>query len=132
FKSTLMSSDGGIYQLVKMSNLYKGDLDLSRNPSFISDVSDKQKAFLIQHNDILISLTGTIGKRDYGYTVLTKNPQNLLLNQRVSLIRSHEDKVDARYLLLVLKSPQFLERFFGVAIGGTGNQANVSINDLGE
>lgn len=132
FKSGLMSSTPGKYQVIKMSNLYKGSFDLSRNASFLNDIDDRQKSFLLKDGDILITLTGTVGKRDYGYSVLIKEPNNLLLNQRVCLIRPDRSKIDSRFLLSVLQSRDFLELFYASSIGGTGNQTNVSIVDLGE
>ena len=132
FKSGLMSSTPGKYQVIKMSSLYKGGFDLSRNPSFLNDIDDRQKSFLLKDGDILITLTGTVGKRDYGYSVLIKEPNNLLLNQRVCLIRPDQSKMDSRFLLSALQSRDFLELFYASSIGGTGNQTNVSIVDLGE
>ena len=107
-----MTNTVGKYQVIKMSNLYKGIFDLSRNPSYLNEIDEKQSAFLLKDSDILISLTGTVGKNDYGYTVLIKNPKNLLLNQRVCLIRPDTKKVDPRYLLHLLRSRDFLEMFY--------------------
>lgn len=93
FKSSLMSSTPSKYQVIKMSNLYKGSFDLSRNPSFLNEINDRQKSFFLKDGDIFITLTGTVGKRDYGYSVLIKEPNNLLLNQRVCLIRPDQSKM---------------------------------------
>ena len=132
FKSSLMQSTPEKYQVVKMSNLYRGDFDLSRNSSYLKEINDRERHFLLKDGDILITLTGTVGKRDYGYSVLVKNSHNLLLNQRVCLIRPDHSRTDARFLLSVLQSRRFLDLFFASSIGGTGNQTNVSIVDLGE
>ena len=127
-----MQSTPEKYQVVKMSNLYRGDFDLSRNSSYLKEINDRERYFLLKDGDILITLTGTVGKRDYGYSVLVKNSHNLLLNQRVCLIRPDHSRTDARFLLSVLQSRRFLDLFFASSIGGTGNQTNVSIVDLGE
>ena len=76
----------GKYQVVKMSNLYGGALDLERSASFLSELDTQEGHFLLRQDDILITLTGTIGKRDYGYSHKISHEQNLLLNQRVARI----------------------------------------------
>lgn len=111
-----------------MGNLYNGIFDLSRNSSFINAPTKKELEYLIQENDILITLTGTTNKKDYGYTVQMEQPKNLLLNQRCALIRA--SKVNEKYLFYLLNSNDFLKQFYASSTGGTGNQTNVSINDM--
>ena len=118
----------GEYQIIKMGNLYNGIFDLSRNQSFISAPTKKELEYLIQKNDILITLTGTTNKKDYGYTVQMEQPKKLLLNQRCALIRA--SKVNDKYLFYLLNSNDFLKQFYASSTGGTGNQTNVSINDM--
>lgn len=128
FPSSEMSSFEQDYQLIKMSNLYSGVLDLSRNPSYWSHLEPNHEGYLIKDGDILITLTGTFGKKDFGYTVLMQNPKNLLLNQRVALIRPKKG-CSPNFLANLFKTSKFDREFHRLAIGGTGNQANVSIND---
>lgn len=118
----------GEYQIIKMGNLYNGIFDLSRNQSFINAPTKKELEYLIQKNDILITLTGTTNKKDYGYTVQIEMPKKLLLNQRCALIRA--SKVNEKYLFYLLNSNDFLKQFYASSTGGTGNQTNVSINDM--
>ena len=118
----------GEYQIIKMGNLYNGIFDLSRNQSFINAPTKKELEYLIQKNDILITLTGTTNKKDYGYTVQIEKPKKLLLNQRCALIRA--SKVNEKYLFYLLNSNDFLKQFYASSTGGTGNQTNVSINDM--
>ena len=118
----------GEYQIIKMGNLYNGIFDLSRNQSFINVPTKKELEYLIQKNDILITLTGTTNKKDYGYTVQIEKPKKLLLNQRCALIRA--SKVNEKYLFYLLNSNDFLKQFYASSTGGTGNQTNVSINDM--
>jgi type I restriction enzyme S subunit len=132
FKSSMMSNEPKEFQIIKMSNLYKGSLDLNRNPSFWEKTDKKTERYLLQSNDILMTLTGTVGKCDYGYTVQIKNEVNLLLNQRVCRIRPMPKKVDSFYIFQYLRSQEFLNKFFNCSIGGTGNQSNVGISDLRE
>ena len=118
----------GEYQIIKMGNLYNGIFDLSRNQSFINAPTKKELEYLIQKNDILITLTGTTNKKDYGYTIQIEKPKKLLLNQRCALIRA--SKVNEKYLFYLLNSNDFLKQFYASSTGGTGNQTNVSINDM--
>src|SRR5690554_7230114 len=49
--------DYGKYQVVKMSNVYQGVLDLERSKSFLNKLTDREKEYLLIQGDILISLT---------------------------------------------------------------------------
>jgi type I restriction enzyme S subunit len=121
--------ESGKYQVVKMSNLYDNNLDLNRSRSFLSAISIQQQESLLEKGDIIITLTGTVGKKDYGYSYQISNEKNLLLNQRVAKIKA--TKCNDRYLCYGIKTSKFLNQFFFSARGGTGNQANVGTNDLG-
>ena len=118
----------GIYQVIKMSNLYENNLDLERSQSFVDELSEQEMEYLLKSGDILITLTGTIGKRDYGYSYQVKEEKNLLLNQRVAKLTA--TKADAKYIFYEIKTKRFLNQFFYSARGGTGNQANVGTQDL--
>ena len=120
----------GKYQIVKMSNLYEGILDLSRSQSFINDIPKSANESFLIRNDIIITLTGTVGKTDYGYSYQIKDETNLLLNQRVGKIVGKN--IDSAYLYKFLKTPRFLTQFFYSSRGGTGNQSNVSTNDIAD
>lgn len=127
--SSRMFLPSGKYQIVKMSNLYGGNLDLERSASFINSLSEQQKPFLLHHDEIIITLTGTTGKRDYGYSYKIDREENLLLNQRVGriVVRGNSDPT---YIAFQLRTPCFLDQFFEVSKGGTGNQTNVGTQDV--
>jgi type I restriction enzyme S subunit len=129
FKSSLMTSKVSDYQIVKMSNVYQGILDLSRNPSFLSAISGKEAQFLLKKSDIILTLTGTVGKRDYGFATMIDDQSNLLLNQRLCKFNSNES-MSQLFLFFLLKSENFLNAFFLLGTGGTGNQTNVGVNDI--
>ena len=119
-------SDNG-YQIIRMGNLYGATLDLSRKPVFIDpkDVDEKVlNRSLIHEGDILITLTGTKYKRDYGYAVCIRDQHKLLVNQRI-LCLSPNDAVLTHYLLYYLQSNLFRDVFFSNETGGV-NQGNVS------
>lgn len=119
-------TDSG-YQIIRMGNLYGGKLDLSRNPVFISE-NDVDKTVLertlVRSGDILITLTGTKYKRDYGYAVCITNPENLLVNQRI-LCLTPSVTIERNYILYYLRSNIFRDIFFSNETGGV-NQGNVS------
>ena len=125
FDSKKFANSG--YQIIRMSNLYGGELDLSRNPVFISldDVDETAlKRALVNDGDILITLTGTKYKRDYGYAVSIINPTDLLVNQRILCLTPCQD-VEKNYILYYLRSNIFRDIFFSNETGGV-NQGNVS------
>ena len=130
FSSKVFEDKVTKYQVVKMSNIYKNRLLLNRSPSYINSISEKEKEYLLENKDSLITLTGTMGKRDYGYSIQIKKEINLLVNQRLARIREIKEKSDGLFIGFLLKTDRFLFQFFESSKGGTGNQANVSIKDL--
>lgn len=122
FKSSSYTDDG--YQLIRMGNLYQDKLDLTRNPVFIPRTTDKVliEKYSARKGDILLSLTGTKYKRDYGYAVQIENiEKTLLVNQRILCLRP---KINKEYLLYVLRTNIFRDQFFSFETGGV-NQGNV-------
>ena len=133
FKSASMQRERGLYQIVKMANLYQGKLDIERSPAFLNEISAIENKYVLKKGDVLITLTGTIGKRDYGYSVLINDENNLLLNQRVCALRPKSAfLINSYYLSCIVKANDFLELFYDISAGGTGNQTNVSIAALKE
>ncbi len=125
FDSKKFTTSG--FQIIRMGNLYAGELDLSRSPVYYSenDLDDSiKKRALINDGDILITLTGTKYKRDYGYAVRIDNPNSLLVNQRI-LCLTPKNEIKTNYLLYYLHSNMFRDVFFSNETGGV-NQGNVS------
>lgn len=125
FKSNKYSESG--YQIVKMANIKMNTLDLSQRPSFITDISDHifDKYSLID-GDILITLTGTRKKRDYGYIVeIKKHKETLLLNQRIARLRPYIQDISS-YVAIAIQSEGFRDRFFAHETGNVG-QGNVGM-----
>ncbi|PEI52005.1 restriction endonuclease subunit S [Bacillus pseudomycoides] len=122
FKSKDFSKDG--FQLIRMGNLYKNRLDLTRNPVYLPIEYDKKiiEKYMVKNGDILLTLTGTKYKRDYGYAVKIGNmAENLLLNQRImSLTPNSKDD----YIFYYLQTNEFRNNFFSFETGGV-NQGNV-------
>lgn len=130
FKSNNMNNNGGTYQIIKMSNVYQNKLQLDRNSSYISDISIKEKEFLLSKGNLVLTLTGTVGKTDYGYSVQINENDKYLLNQRLVALKCINGKSINDYNKQVLLNQRFLYKFFNESKGGTGNQTNVSIEDV--
>jgi type I restriction enzyme S subunit len=122
FKSEWFSNEGDI-QVAKIGNVRNGKVDLANSPAFVSNETgfDYQR-FMTIEGDLLLSMTGTKYKRDYGYACPA--PAGLLVNQRVGKLRPLEGKMESGFLLLCLQSGDFREQFFS---GETGqvSQGNV-------
>lgn len=125
FKSadTVTKSD---VQLIRMGNLYQNVLDLDRKPAFYpSRFKDDHSRYLLSEGDFIISLTGTVDKEDYGYTVeIPDCSHSLLLNQRIAKFTNFSDDIYKRFLLYFLRSRVFLDELYASARGV--RQANLS------
>jgi type I restriction enzyme S subunit len=130
FNSAQMKSFDSKYQLIKMSNVYKNKLDLDRNPSYWDEIDNKTLKFLLKKKDILLTLTGTVGKKDYGYSIVIPEHNRFLLNQRLVCLRAKNNISDSDFINNLIKTSKFYYFFFAESKGGTGNQTNVGIDDL--
>jgi hypothetical protein len=82
FKSDDFVKDG--IQLIKMGNIKKDFFDVQNNPSYLpSSFQEKYSAFMLNEGNILISMTGTVGKDDYANVCQINRNKKFLLNQRV-------------------------------------------------
>lgn len=134
FKSSDKVSSSGV-QLLRMGNLYQNRLDLSRNPVYYpDDYVDSYNEYLLSEGDIVLSLTGTKGKEDYGYAV--RIPQTtecaLLLNQRIARVDILNSRILTKeFLLCFLHSRYFLDRLYPTANGTRqGNLSTTTIKTL--
>lgn len=119
----------GYHQVVRIGNVRDGYIDLSRAPvRWNPDGDERVLRYELKHGDIVISMTGTRDKRDYGYVARVPANLMLLLNQRVGRFVVHQ-AVDKDYLFHFLRSPFFRDRLFPSATG-TANQANIGNGDI--
>lgn len=127
FSSKDFVSEG--IQLLKIANLYNNELHLERQPTYLPEsfITSHQN-WLVSDEDILLSMTGTLGKRDYGFAILIANTgAEFLLNQRVSKIHSVKN-IKKELLLSVLHSEYFLNNLFSIPSGT--KQGNFSNEDV--
>lgn len=123
FKSS-MFEDSGEYQVLKLGNIKQGNLLLSKAPAFISvELAQEFIKHLPQVGDILITMTGTKFKRDYGFVCLIEEENKHLVNQRVGNIKSSKS-LNSNFLSHYLSSEAFKDNFFLGETGGV-NQGNV-------
>ena len=118
-------------QVIRMGNLYQNKLNLDRKPAFYPDAFKTEfSKYLLLEDDLIISLTGTTGKEDYGYTVkIPKTERNLLLNQRIAkFIIKDENVINRNYLFNFLLSRTFLDELYKTANGT--RQANLSTETM--
>jgi type I restriction enzyme, S subunit len=119
-------------QLIRMGNLYQNILDLNRKPSFYPEIFyEDHERYQLHSGDLIISLTGTVGKEDYGFTVeIPRTGKRLLLNQRIAKFINLDDSVIVKkFLLRILRSREFLDRLYATARGT--RQANLSTVTMG-
>lgn len=131
FKSKKYTPDGE-YIVVKIGNVKERHFDFSRDLTRTNEadgnILDK---YLLRHGDCLITLTGSRGKRDYGYVTMIDKESNYLLNQRVAALRFDETKALPEYFQYYLSSPDYRNNFFSYETGNVG-QGNVGIKALWE
>jgi len=127
FRSTDFVESGT--QVVRIGNLYQGELQLERAPVYLSNAqAEENSKFRVQPLDLLMSMTGTVGKRDYGFVIrVPPDCKPLLLNQRVMKL-APTVKCDPGFLLQLLKSDRLLDAIYSVP-GGT-KQANLSAQHI--
>jgi restriction endonuclease S subunit len=134
FAGYAFKSDEGVSesntQLLRMGNLYQNTLDLTRSPIFYPDsFADTYKRFVLKEGDLVMSLTGTSGKEDYGFTVrITRTDKTLLLNQRVTRVDVTARRLQKDFAHHFLLSRKFLDHLYPTAKGM--KQANLSTNAM--
>lgn len=129
FKSSDFVESG--IPLVRMGNLYQNQFQLDRSPKYLPEShADEYKRFILKPGDLIMSMTGTMGKRDYGFTVeIPADAPYCLLNQRVLKIEPKKEE-SKNFILNLMKSEYVLSRMYSLP-GGT-KQANLSSSQINE
>ncbi|MFZ5943204.1 MAG: restriction endonuclease subunit S [Bacillota bacterium] len=127
FESKDYCEDG--IQLIRIGSLFNNELNLDRDPVFLPyEFKNIYPNYVVKPDDILISMTGTIGKRDYGFAVkIPSMNKEFMLNQRVGKFIIKEG-IDRDYLFYVLHSDYYLTTLYTRA-GGT-KQANLTSQQI--
>ena len=129
FKSSRYSPDGK-YIVVKIGNVKERYFDFSRDLTKTLEADDSiLEKYLLQRGDCLITLTGSRGKRDYGFVAMIGDQNNYLLNQRVAALRFDQSVALPEFFQYYLASPSYRDMFFSYETGNVG-QGNVGIKAL--
>lgn len=127
FKSKDFVKEG--IPLIKIGTVNKGYFDIN-NLSFlpISYLNDYKK-WIVYPGDILMSLTGTVGKDDYGNVeIASSDYENYFLNQRVAKIEPRNNKYLKDFLFGMFSNSKTKKELTKLSRGV--RQANISNRDI--
>lgn len=124
FKSTDYVDEG--VQLIRMGNVKQMFFDWENSPSYLPvNYLEDYPNYVLEKGDLLISMTGTVGKEDYGNVCQIDLDKKFLLNQRVGKFEIHSQELDRQYLYFVAQTDHFRKQLFANSSGGV-RQANIS------
>jgi type I restriction enzyme S subunit len=111
FKSSKYTEEG--IRVLRITNVQKGIIK-DEDPKFYP-FSEEQKIerYLLKENDLLVSLTGNVGR----VGMLSKALLPAALNQRVACIRTKDDAIDINFLFHYLNSDLFENNCISSAMG---------------
>ena len=121
FKSNDYTDAG--YFVIRISNVQDGEITLA-NPRFIKLADKKLERFILNDGDILISLTGNIGR----VGIIQEDQLPAVLNQRVARITIKDQDADRSFLFRFLLSRTFRESLQEAGHGAA--QQNVSTKEI--
>lgn len=126
FKSTEFVEEG--IPVLKIGNINAGYFK-NTNLMFWNE-EEKLERYLIRPGDLVISLTGTVGKDDYGNVcIMGKDYDKYYLNQRNAKLDIRDENILSKlYLTYALKVPEIKKRLTGISRGV--RQANISNKDI--
>jgi len=115
--------------LIRIGNVNKGYFDTSNLVYLPESFLNEYKKYVITSKDVLISLTGTTGKDDYGNACfVSASFKQWFLNQRVAKLEIDEKRLVREYIFSFLRYPaikaHLLKRGKGI------RQANLSNKDI--
>ena len=110
--------DEGI-RVIRIANVQKGYIE-DNDPVFYSINSKGLDRYMLKENDLLVSLTGNVGR----VALIQNEMLPAALNQRVACLRLKNDKIIKRYLFHFLNSNFFEQQCIQAAKGVA--QKNVS------
>jgi len=120
--------DTGKYQVIRIGNVRPGIVRFNVSPVFLENAEKKVlDKYLLKPGYVVISLTGTRKKRDYGYTTIIQK-ENLLLNQRLAYLRMNKECLP-KFFLYYSWTELFKNSFFASETGNVG-QGNVGMKAI--
>lgn len=100
FKSEKYTESG--IRIIRISNVQKGYIE-DNAPAFYPLDSMGLEKYMLEENDLLISLTGNVGR----VALLSKEFLPAALNQRVACLRLKTDRIKKSFLFHILNSEYF-------------------------
>ena len=124
FKSELFTEEG--IPILRIGNINAGFFQAVNMVYWKKD--DSLSRYMMYPGDLVMSLTGTVGKDDYGNVcVLGNNYESYYLNQRNAKLELFSS-LDKYYLSQILKFPVIKKKLTGISRGV--RQANISNKDI--
>jgi restriction endonuclease S subunit len=109
-----------------MGNVKLMAFDYQNTPSYLPiEYKDQFPNYVIRKGDLLISMTGTVGKEDYGNVCMIDVNEDFLLNQRVGKFEFANQKAVSKFIYYISISDAFRKSLFANSAGGV-RQANIS------
>ena len=126
FKSTKFVDTG--VPVLRIGNINSGYFKSSNLKFWNKD--DNLDKYLVKPNDLVISLTGTVGKDDYGNICVIENYyEEYYLNQRNAKLEINDEMILNKYYLVhLLKMSEIKKRLTSISRGV--RQANISNSDI--
>lgn len=121
FKSTSYAQFGK-YRIITISNVKNGYLDMTGNNYLETLPLDIQPHQILKRGDILISMTGNVGR------VCIVDCDDCLLNQRVGLVDVDSTAINKDFLYTILTSNDFEQSM--IYSGQGAAQANIGNKDI--
>lgn len=123
-------TETGKHQVIRIGNVRPLELKLDASPVFVPDaIAAENQRFKLELDDIVISMTGTKYKRDYGFAAMVKETDgSLFVNQRVARLRCRKS-VTPKFLLFWAQTDAFRD-FFHPGETGNVNQGNVGADGI--
>ena len=116
--------------IIRIGNVKNNELNPQIATKYISnEYALETSSYKIRSNDILFTMTGTRGKRDYFYSCLVSlkelKDMRLYLNQRVGCLRIFNiDYIFPKFFLIALQSRFVLDEIFKTETGNV-SQGNI-------
>ncbi len=127
FKSTDFKDKG--VPLIKIGTVNKGYFDTSSFSKLPYDYLSKYAKYIVISGDLLITLTGTVGKDDFANVCFADSSnESYLLNQRVAKFEIDESKYNRHFLAFLFKHP-ITKRMLQKKSKGV-RQANISNTNI--
>ncbi|OWF65780.1 hypothetical protein B6A14_08415 [Polynucleobacter hirudinilacicola] len=122
FKSSEYAESG--HFLMRITNVQKGYIS-NNNPKYVSiQINSKLRQFILNEGDILMSLTGNVGR----VGIVKGNNLPAALNQRVARLKINSKEIDKNYLFWFLNNDKTRIKIESCGYGAA--QINVSSKQI--